>query len=92
MPDRAGTHEATGEGVTKLVIALPHGGSVTVQLNPYLVIEHPIIRCVLMHYGPACGNTSPLTLTLTLIEHFMMVPAISILACGGFALPHPHAP
>ena len=47
MPDGAGTHEATGEGVTELVIALPHGGSVTVQFNPYLVIEHPIIRCVL---------------------------------------------
>ena len=29
------------------MIALPHGGSVTVQFNPCLVIEHPIIRCVL---------------------------------------------
>ena len=47
MPDRAGTHEATEEGVTELVIALAHGGSVTVQFNPYLVIEHPNIRCVL---------------------------------------------
>ena len=35
-------------------------GSVTVQFNPYLVIEHPIIRCVLMGYyivGRLCGNT-----------------------------------
>ena len=47
MPDGAGTHEATGEGVTELVMTLLHGGSVTVQFNPYLVIEHPIIRCVL---------------------------------------------
>ena len=45
MPDGAGTHKATGEGVTELVIALPHGGLVTVQFNPYLVIEHPIISC-----------------------------------------------
>ena len=38
MPDGAGTHEATGEGVavTKLVTALPRGGSVTVQFNPWL--------------------------------------------------------
>ena len=67
-----GTHEETSEGVTKLVIALPHNGSVTVQLNPYPVIEHPIIRCVF------CVNavlwvglwkyvaTLALTLTLTL--------------------------
>ena len=47
MHDGAGTHEATGEGVTELMIALPHGSSVTVQFNPNLVIEHPIIRCVL---------------------------------------------
>ena len=47
MPDRAGTHEVTDEGVTALVIVLPRGGSVTVQLNPYLLIEHPINRCVL---------------------------------------------
>ena len=48
MPDGAGTHEATGEGVTEKVIALPHGASVTVQFNPYnsLFIEHPIIRGV----------------------------------------------
>ena len=43
----AGTHETTGEGVTELAIALPHCGPVTVQFNPYLVIEHPIIRCVM---------------------------------------------
>ena len=43
----SGTHETTGEGLTELVIALPHDGSVTVQFNPYLVIEHPVIRCVL---------------------------------------------
>ena len=49
MPDEAGTHEATGEGVTELVIVLPYGGLVTVQFNSYLVIEHPIIRCVSMH-------------------------------------------
>ena len=47
MPDGAGTHEPSGEGVTKMVIALPRGGSVTVQFNPYLVIDHPIIRGVL---------------------------------------------
>ena len=47
MPDGVGAHEATGEGVAELMIALPHGGSVTVQFSPYLVIEHPIIRCVL---------------------------------------------
>ena len=37
----------TGGGVTELVTVPPHGGLVTVQFNPYLVIEHPIIRCVL---------------------------------------------
>ena len=47
MPDGAGTHEATGEELTELVIALPHGGVVTVQFNPYLAIEHPNIRFVL---------------------------------------------
>ena len=47
MPDRAVTHEATGEGVTELVIALPHGNLVTVQFDRHLVIEHSIIRCVL---------------------------------------------
>ena len=47
MPDGARTHESTGEGVTELGIALPNGGSFTVQFNPYLLIEHPIIRCVL---------------------------------------------
>ena len=47
MPDGAGTHESTGEGVAELVIALPHGGSVAVQFSPYLVTEHPIIRGVL---------------------------------------------
>ena len=45
MPDGAGTREATGEGVTELVTALPHCGSVTVQYCPYLVIGHLIIRC-----------------------------------------------
>ena len=45
MPSEAETREAT---VTALfVTALPHGRSVTVQLNPYLVIEDPNIRCVL---------------------------------------------
>ena len=43
MPNGAGTHEATGKGVNELAIALPHGGLVTVQFNPYLVIEHPLI-------------------------------------------------
>ena len=45
--DGAGTRETTGEAVTELVIALPHGGSVTVDFDPYLVIERPIIRCML---------------------------------------------
>ena len=65
MPDEAGTSEATGEGVTELVIALPHGGSVAVQFNPYLVIEHPLMRrvmCELLRCGSAGGNTSHLTL------------------------------
>ena len=44
MPDGAGTNEATGEGITELVILLPHGGSVTIQFNPYRVSEHPVIR------------------------------------------------
>ena len=43
----AGTHEAFKEGVTELVIVLPHGGSVTVQFNPYLVIEQQINHRVL---------------------------------------------
>ena len=47
MPDGAGTNEATGEGLAELVIALPHGSSITVQFNPYLVFEDPIICCVL---------------------------------------------
>ena len=47
MPDGAGTHEVTGEGVTELVIALPHGGSVSVEFYSYLIIEHPNICCVL---------------------------------------------
>ena len=33
--------------MTELVKALPHGSLVTVQSNPYVVLEHPIIRCVL---------------------------------------------
>ena len=52
MPDGPVTHEATGEGVTELVIALPHGGSVAIQFNPFLDIEHPIIRCVLCVDAP----------------------------------------
>ena len=47
MLDGAGTHKTTGEGVNEFVIALPHGGPVTVQFNPYPVIEDPTIRCVL---------------------------------------------
>ena len=47
MSHGAETREATGEGVTELAIALSHGGSVTFQFNPYLLIEHPIIRWVL---------------------------------------------
>ena len=43
MPVGAGTHEATGEGLTELVIVLPHGCLVTVQLNPSLVIKNPKI-------------------------------------------------
>ena len=72
MPDGAGTHEATGEGVTELVIALPHGSSATVQFNPYLVVEHPNIRCGLCvnalwvglwkcvsPYSWVCANPNP---------------------------------
>ena len=60
----------TGKGGVELVIALPHGGSVTDRFNYYLVIEHPTICCV------CCVNTlqvdfwnhaRPLTLILTLI-------------------------
>ena len=59
----------TSEGMTELVMALPHGGLATVQFNHYLVIEHPefVVCCVLMHCGSACENTLTLTLTLTLI-------------------------
>ena len=66
--------------MAELVIALPHGGSVTVQFNPYLVLEPPIIRCVLCANALWVGlcehtpNPNPkidaqkivLTLTLTL--------------------------
>ena len=65
MPDGAGTHDATPEGVTKLVIGLLHGGSVTVQFHPYLVIEHLIIRCVLCVDALRVGlweHVPPLTL------------------------------
>ena len=46
MPDGGGAYEATGEGVTESVIVLSHGSSVTVQFNPYLLIEHPITHCI----------------------------------------------
>ena len=58
-----------------MVVGLPHGGSVTVQFNPYLVIEHPIIRRVLRanalwvgmwKYVPLLTLNVTLTLTLTL--------------------------
>ena len=42
-----GLMRQTGEVLAKLVIALPHGSSITVQFNPYLVFEDPIICCVL---------------------------------------------
>ena len=48
---------------------LPHGGSVTVQFNPYLFVEHPIIRCVLCVNTPWVGLwkcVPPLTPTLRL--------------------------
>ena len=57
--------------VAELVIALPHGGLVTLQLNRYLIIEYPMVRCVLH----LCVNelwvglwnyVPPLSLTLTL--------------------------
>ena len=47
MPNGAGNHETTGEGLSELVIALPHGSSVTVQFNPHLIVEHQILRCVM---------------------------------------------
>ena len=49
------------------MIALPHGGSVAVQFNPHLVIEHPIIRCVLCFNALWVGlwKYTPLTLALT---------------------------
>ena len=74
MPDGAGTHEATGEMVNELVLALPHGSLVTVQINPSLVIEHPITRCVLSvntlqvslwKCFPPNPNPNLITLTLT---------------------------
>ena len=56
MPDGAGPHEAIGERVTELVISLTHGGPVTVQFNPYLVMSTKsfVAYCVLMHCGSAC--------------------------------------
>ena len=59
----------TGERVPELVIALPRGGSVTVQFNPYLVTEQPAIRCVLCVNGTMVRLVElrpPLTLNLTL--------------------------
>ena len=41
-----GLTRQAGKGATELVIALPHAGSVTVQFNHYVVIEHPITRYV----------------------------------------------
>ena len=58
------------------MIALPRVGSVTVQFNPYLVIEHPIIRYVLCINALWVGLWKcplTLTLTLTLTE---LIPAI----------------
>ena len=54
--------------MSELLIALPHGGSVTVPFNPYLVIEHPIIRCVLRVNALWVGlwKYIPITLTLNL--------------------------
>ena len=56
----AATHEAADERMPEL-IALPDDGLVTAQFDPYLVIEHPNIRCVLcvMRCGSAGGNTPP---------------------------------
>ena len=48
---------------------LPHGGLVTVQFNPYLVIQYPIVCCVLRVNALWVGlwkYVPPLTLTLTL--------------------------
>ena len=55
--------------MTELVIALSHSGFITVQFNPYLVIKHLIIRCVLcfnalVELRPSLILTLTLTLTL----------------------------
>ena len=61
-------------------IWIPYGGSVTVQFNPYSVIEHQIIRCVLCvnalwvglwKYVPLTPDIL-LTLTLTYLPRLMV--------------------
>ena len=59
----------TGEVVTELVIGLPNGGQITVRVNAYPVIEHPIICCVLLVnalWGQLVERCPPVTLTVTL--------------------------
>ena len=71
-------------GMAQLVIALPHGGSVTVKLNLYLVIEHPILGCrlcvdalyvTLWNYFPYNPNPNP-TITLPPTRALALTPAL----------------
>ena len=82
----------TGEGVTELVTALPHGSSVTVQFNSYQVIEHPIVRCVLctnelVEIRPPNPNSNPnsnlnLILILTLILTLTLTLTLTLKKLG----------
>ena len=67
MPDEAGTRAANIEGVTVLMIALPHGGLVTVQYNPQY---NP---CLLIDLTLTLTLTLALTLTLTLTLNITLV-------------------
>ena len=81
MPDGSGTHEVTRDGMGKIVIALPHGGSITVQFNPCLVVEHPIIRYVLCVNTLQVGfskYTHPLTLTVTVTVTVTLILILSL--------------
>ena len=86
------------EAVTELVTALPHGASVTVQFNPYLVIEYPIVRCVLckctvsrlVELRPPLTPTLNPTPTSTLARNPTPTLTLSLIAdstLSGFVLP-----
>ena len=69
--------------MAELVIALPHGGSVTVQYNPYLVLEHPISRCVSFVNALWVGlwkhpNPPPLRLSLSLSLSLTLALALTL--------------